>query len=185
MPSFKPDKLRVNLRLSINRLKLLEKKKSQFSIVLCRKLWLPLLVLCYCSGNFDVGRVPVGLLVPCFMGSTEVWDFLSPAEEAMKARREIADYIKNKRTERARIRVCQEWENERMKRFNILPPEMVQSLLHVVSSKLCAGWFSGAWNGVAVLWWFTWFEQLRRSAEIYMICWLGLCCSVSPLIKKQ
>ena len=26
------------------------------------------------------------------------------AEEAMKARREIADYIKNKRTERARIR---------------------------------------------------------------------------------
>lgn len=27
------------------------------------------------------------------------------AEEAMKARREIADYIKNKRTERARIRV--------------------------------------------------------------------------------
>jgi len=38
MPSFKPDKLRVNLRLSINRLKLLEKKKSQFSIVLCLKL---------------------------------------------------------------------------------------------------------------------------------------------------
>ena len=30
---------------------------------------------------------------------------LFPAEEAMKARREIADYIKNKRTERARIRV--------------------------------------------------------------------------------
>lgn len=28
-----------------------------------------------------------------------------PAEEAMKARREIADYIKNRRTERARIRV--------------------------------------------------------------------------------
>lgn len=54
MPSFKPEKLRVNLRLCINRLKLLEKKKT---------------------------------------------------EEAMKARREIADYIKNKRTERARIRV--------------------------------------------------------------------------------
>ena len=31
--------------------------------------------------------------------------FSSSAEEAMKARREIADYIKNKRTERARIRV--------------------------------------------------------------------------------
>ena len=32
--------------------------------------------------------------------------YLCPsAEEAMKARREIADYIKNKRTERARIRV--------------------------------------------------------------------------------
>lgn len=29
------------------------------------------------------------------------------AEEALKARREIADYIKNKRTERARIRVSQ------------------------------------------------------------------------------
>ena len=29
------------------------------------------------------------------------------AEGAMKARREIADYIKNKRTERARIRVSQ------------------------------------------------------------------------------
>lgn len=54
MPSFKPEKLRVNLRLCINRLKLLEKKKT---------------------------------------------------EEALKARREIADYIKNKRTERARIRV--------------------------------------------------------------------------------
>jgi len=30
----------------------------------------------------------------------------SVAEDALKARREIADYIKNKRTERARIRVC-------------------------------------------------------------------------------
>ena len=30
MPSFKPEKLRVNLRLTINRLKLLEKKKSEF-----------------------------------------------------------------------------------------------------------------------------------------------------------
>ena len=30
---------------------------------------------------------------------------LYSAEEAQKARREIADYIKNKRTERARIRV--------------------------------------------------------------------------------
>ena len=29
MPSFKAEKLRVNLRLSINRLKLLEKKKSE------------------------------------------------------------------------------------------------------------------------------------------------------------
>lgn len=54
MPNFKPEKLRVNLRLCINRLKLLEKKKT---------------------------------------------------EGAMKARREIADYMKNKRTERARIRV--------------------------------------------------------------------------------
>ena len=31
MPNFKPEKLRVNLRLCINRLKLLEKKKSEFS----------------------------------------------------------------------------------------------------------------------------------------------------------
>ena len=31
------------------------------------------------------------------------------AEGAMKARREIADYIKNKRTERARIRVSPVW----------------------------------------------------------------------------
>ena len=29
MPHFKPDKLKINLRLSINRLKLLEKKKSE------------------------------------------------------------------------------------------------------------------------------------------------------------
>jgi hypothetical protein len=54
MPSFRAEKLRVNLRLSINRLKLLEKKKT---------------------------------------------------ETAMKARREIADYMKSGRIERARIRV--------------------------------------------------------------------------------
>ena len=29
MPAFKPDKLKTNLRLSINRFKLLEKKKSE------------------------------------------------------------------------------------------------------------------------------------------------------------
>lgn len=29
MPTFKPDKLKTNLRLSINRFKLLEKKKSE------------------------------------------------------------------------------------------------------------------------------------------------------------
>jgi len=32
MPHFKPDKLKINLRLSINRLKLLEKKKSECRI---------------------------------------------------------------------------------------------------------------------------------------------------------
>ena len=32
MPAFKPDKLRVNLKLCINRLKLLEKKKSELAI---------------------------------------------------------------------------------------------------------------------------------------------------------
>lgn len=32
MPNFKPEKLRVNLRLCINRLKLLEKKKSEYTI---------------------------------------------------------------------------------------------------------------------------------------------------------
>lgn len=54
MPAFKPDKLKINLRLSINRLKLLEKKKT---------------------------------------------------EQAMKARKEIADYIKQRKTDRAKIRV--------------------------------------------------------------------------------
>lgn len=54
MPVFKSDKLRVNLRLCINRLKLLEKKKT---------------------------------------------------EQALKARKEIADYMKAGRLERARIRV--------------------------------------------------------------------------------
>lgn len=33
MPAFKPDKLRVNLKLCINRLKLLEKKKSELAIM--------------------------------------------------------------------------------------------------------------------------------------------------------
>lgn len=32
--------------------------------------------------------------------------FYYTAEGAMKARREIADYMKNRRSERARIRVC-------------------------------------------------------------------------------
>ena len=32
MPHFKAEKLRVNLKLCINRLKLLEKKKSRFSL---------------------------------------------------------------------------------------------------------------------------------------------------------
>jgi vacuolar protein sorting-associated protein IST1 len=54
MPAFKAEKMRVNLRLCINRLKLLEKKKT---------------------------------------------------ETAVKARREIADYMKSGRIERARIRV--------------------------------------------------------------------------------
>ena len=72
MPSFKPEKLRVNLRLSINRLKLLEKKKSKYLMS---------------AGSYHYFSLP------------------ETAEEAMKARREIADYIKNKRIERARIRV--------------------------------------------------------------------------------
>lgn len=74
MPNFKSEKLRVNLRLCINRLKLLEKKKSA-----CLSP----------SQSFNV----VGVLYT--------------AEGAMKARREIADYMKNKRTERSRIRVCE------------------------------------------------------------------------------
>ena len=35
MPSFKSEKLRVNLRLSISRLKLLEKKKSKYTQPVC------------------------------------------------------------------------------------------------------------------------------------------------------
>ena len=63
--------MRVNLRLCINRLKLLEKKKSK-------------LINHFEGDNFNI---------------------IASAEGAMKARREIADYLKNKRTERARIRV--------------------------------------------------------------------------------
>ena len=39
MPSFKPDKLRVNLKLCINRLKLLEKKKGEFTMVHSQSLY--------------------------------------------------------------------------------------------------------------------------------------------------
>ena len=42
--------------------------------------------------------------------------FLPAAEGAMKARREIADYLKNKRTERARIRVRKPFMGGREKR---------------------------------------------------------------------
>lgn len=36
MPAFKAEKLRVNLRLAINRLKLLEKKKSEWHLIIRR-----------------------------------------------------------------------------------------------------------------------------------------------------
>ena len=74
MPVFKSDKLRVNLRLCINRLKLLEKKKSEFinSEVLLLFIYIYIFIV---------------------------------AEQALKARKEIADYMKAGRLERARIRV--------------------------------------------------------------------------------
>ena len=73
MPSFKAEKLRVNLKLCMNRFKLLEKKKSKG------------------VKNF------VAIQLASYA--------ISPAETAMKARREIADYMKSGRIERARIRV--------------------------------------------------------------------------------
>ena len=72
MPVFKSDKLRVNLRLCINRLKLLEKKKSEF-----------------------INSEMLLLFIIVFIA----------AEQALKARKEIADYMKAGRLERARIRV--------------------------------------------------------------------------------
>lgn len=82
---FKSERLRVNLRLVINRLKLLEKKKCELDALLtCKEL----------------------LKVDLFM----IWiafHFLSSelAELAQKARKEIADYLSAGKDERARIRV--------------------------------------------------------------------------------
>ncbi|XP_036297025.1 IST1 homolog isoform X4 [Pipistrellus kuhlii] len=74
---FKAERLRVNLRLVINRLKLLEKKKSESA---CRPRPSALL-LCDWSG------------------------ICALAELAQKARKEIADYLAAGKDERARIRV--------------------------------------------------------------------------------
>ena len=99
MPSFKAEKLRVNLRLSINRLKLLEKKKSEFQA--CSYTYLPFIM------NFLYVRV---IVVMQHTRTTHTHTHththtLLIAETAMKARREIADYMKSGRIERARIRV--------------------------------------------------------------------------------
>lgn len=48
MPAFKAEKLRVNLRLSINRLKLLEKKKSKCNLLI-RRSTCPGVVRCTCG----------------------------------------------------------------------------------------------------------------------------------------
>lgn len=81
---FKGERLRVNLRLVINRLKLLEKKKSEIlkknpSLFVLIQLWMT-------SLNHVLSSV-----------------FL--AELAQKARKEIADYLSAGKDERARIRV--------------------------------------------------------------------------------
>ncbi len=81
---FKSERLRVNLRLVINRLKLLEKKKSKF------------------------GCLHIFLIFGCSKFSWFNWIELAwseLAELAQKARKEIADYLSAGKDERARIRV--------------------------------------------------------------------------------
>ena len=60
MPSFKSEKLRVNLRLSISRLKLLEKKKSEYCMY-CMEL---------CSRGTVARHVPYYVLKDPF---TKYW----------------------------------------------------------------------------------------------------------------
>lgn len=83
---FKSERLRVNLRLVINRLKLLEKKKSKFGC---------LQVVHFKS--FGCSKFS------WFDGIELAWSEL--AELAQKARKEIADYLSAGKDERARIRV--------------------------------------------------------------------------------
>lgn len=62
--------------------------------------------LCFCSNEFSMCRVetlPAECTLTCSTHTTP-----SAAETAMKARREIADYMKSGRIERARIRVSGE-----------------------------------------------------------------------------
>lgn len=108
MPTFKPDKLKTNLRLSINRFKLLEKKKSESPPV---HLSLHCLLTCQLVEGvhecllqthvkvYDVEPSASDVLALCHA----VYPLV--AEQAMKSRKEIAEYIKADRVERARIRV--------------------------------------------------------------------------------
>lgn len=75
---FRAQKLRVSLKLAINRFKHLEKKKSKFGVPL--------------SGTNDIS-------------TCHPPNFLFSAENAIKARKEIADYLSQGKDERARIRV--------------------------------------------------------------------------------
>lgn len=105
---FKAERLRVNLRLVINRLKLLEKKKSK-SWWLTKTLVLLSDCLCGFSGFLFARRAFNFSVAPCndkqctlSHSHSQIWH---EAELAQKARKEIADYLSSGKDERARIRV--------------------------------------------------------------------------------
>lgn len=101
---FKAERLRVNLRLVINRLKLLEKKKSESRAECGKKTPLLHIMRNQWPLVHKTNVFSVSVLYPV----TTLNLFLliqNKAELAQKARKEIADYLSSGKDERARIRV--------------------------------------------------------------------------------
>lgn len=150
--AFKADRLKVNLRLVINRLKLLEKKKSK----VYSEKWLlfsihSLLVFTSC----------IELLCVIYIS----YSLAHVAELAQKARKEIADYLSSGKDERARIRV------EHIIREDYLVEAM--EILELYCDLLLARF--GLIQSMKLVICCAWFKHIALSEYIYQWWWFFDC----------
>lgn len=146
---FKADRLKVNLRLAINRLKLLEKKKSKvysenwllFSVNSLLDCTSSILILCVIYIFYSLAHV---------------------AELAQKARKEIADYLSSGKDERARIRVehiiREDYLVEAMEILELYCDLLLTrfGLIQTMKLVICSTWFKhfAVFNYIYPWWWY-------------------------------